>query len=103
MVGFQPNPDNVAGQEPLPNVGYQIEANDAGVIASDPSGLMQSYTLMVAAGSNPGNTESGEYGMGSFFFSTEKLTYEVRNVPLVRPFRKVVVGQGVYRREVFGP
>jgi hypothetical protein len=103
MVAAQPNPANVPGTAPLPNLGYQIEASDAGVTVTDPYDLMQKYSLVVPPDSNPGSPVGGEYGMGSLRFSAEKLTYQTRNVPLVRPFRKVVVAQGVYRREVFGP
>jgi len=99
MVGFQPNPANVVGEPPLSNVEYQIEGNDAGVTLNDPNGLMQKYTPVVAADSSHGNTEGGEYGLGSFYYST---TFQGRPATIVRPFRKVVIGQGVYRREVFG-
>ena len=96
MVGFD-NPNQVKGTVPIPNSEYQIEADDTAV--ADP-GLPADYTPLVAPNSGHGTTEGGEYGMGSFYFST---TYQGRPATIVRPFRKVVVAQGVYRREVFGP
>ncbi len=100
MVGYQPNPGNAQSSQTLTNIEYQIEASDAAVSVSDPSGLMGTYTPVVAADSGHGTTEGGEYGMGSFYYSGPPMA---RPITIVRPFRKVVVSQGVYRREVFGP
>ncbi len=103
IVGFQPNPNNSPGAQAQPNVAYAILADDAVVnVANDPQTqkLASQYSLLVPSGSGIGS-ESGEYGMGSFYSALPLLRGST--LGLVRPYRQVVVGQGVYRREVFGP
>ena len=86
MSGFRQNP---AG--PLePNANNVIEADDAAM--SDGS-IPSTYSLSVTADSgNPGPTE-GRYGLG------KQIAWAKANG--VRPFRKVISVQAVYRREVF--
>ena len=80
MSAFQPvDPD-----EPYP-VAEPILANDAGVTElNSPGGTL-------VGGGSEGGIYSGSYGLGAFYALNKK----------VRPFRRLISGQGVFRREVF--
>jgi hypothetical protein len=104
MIGFQP-----ASTGPFdPNWQNVVQASDASVQEEDPLGLMTSYSLVVPAGAPATTagvvsnmTDTGRFGLGSFYSPLPRL--QQSDNALVRPFRKLVVAQGVYRREVFGP
>jgi len=100
MISFRPNPGNAAAGEPLPNIAYVNQADDAAVSVTDPFGIMSQYTLAPPASSSAG-TDSGEYGLGYFLSPLPIL--EGSSPGSVRPFSVVEIGQGFYRREVFGP
>ncbi len=99
MISFQPPATDAEGG-PAPNGTYVNQADDAAVTATDPYGLMQQYTLAPAVLSNPG-TDSGEYGLG--YFLSPLPTLEGSAPGAVRPYSHTAIGQGIYRREVFGP
>ena len=79
MTAFQP----VDIDDPNP-VAEPILANDAGVTAPNPGG-----TLL--GGSDDAGPYSGQYGLGKFYALNKE----------VRPFRRLISAQGVFRREVF--
>lgn len=80
LTGFQQSP---AGPN-APNIAYRIQANDGGVtqINAPPGGL--------TAGSTVG-PYAGPYGLGRMYAFAET----------VRPFRKLMSAQAIFRREVF--
>jgi hypothetical protein len=80
MSAYQP----VDPTEEFP-VNEAILANDAGVTElSAPGGILM-------GGSNPDGTYGGRYGLGTLHALNKK----------VRPFRRLISGQAVFRREVF--
>lgn len=80
MSAFQP----VDPTEPNP-VAEPILANDAGVTElNTPGGTL-------VGGGTEGGIYSGRYGLGTFYALNKK----------VRPFRRLISGQAVFRREVF--
>jgi hypothetical protein len=86
MSSYPWNPTGATQPNMLnPNLG-----DDPGVVASDPGGVMGNQQP-VAPGYSP--LYEGEYGLGG--------RYAVSKV--VRPFRKTISCQAVYRREVYGP
>ena len=87
LSGFRSNP---AGP---------FEANGNNVIEADDSTVNEgaiptNYSLVVAANSGNPDPSSGKYGLG------KQIAFVKANG--VRPFRKVISVQAVYRREVFG-
>lgn len=88
MSSFQPN---VAGPFE-PTIGSPNVANDAGVTetnaAERPGGLIGQPLI---AGNNYAGTYGGQYGLGA----------QGALGQTVRPFRRVISAQAIYRREVF--
>jgi hypothetical protein len=84
LSGFRATPPTVADPLP-PNVANIIEANDAGVAATNPA---PGGPVGGAAEIGP---YAGAYGLG------RQLAF-IKNV---RPFRKLLSAQAIYRREVF--
>jgi hypothetical protein len=91
MSGFSPG---------NPNLGTPIPADESALTESSP---LTNYSLVVGDNSGfdaDGNkTYGGKYGLGRQFALP---TQEVGSLG-VRPFRKVISVQAVYRRESFGP
>ena len=74
-----------APQGPLaPNVNYRIQANDGGVAQTNaaPGGLI---------GGSEAGPYAGAYGLGKMYSHAEE----------VRPFRRLLSAQAIFRREVF--
>ncbi len=74
-----------APEGPLaPNVAYRIRANDGGVTETNqaPGGIV---------GGNEAGPYAGAYGLGKMYAHAEE----------VRPFRKLLSAQAIFRREVF--
>jgi len=98
MAGYQPPALNNNG-ETLPNVGSPVQADDGGVSAvNSPNG----GGSPVAPDSPPPDFQSGVAFAGPYGG-----TYGLGEMGLyggtVRPFRRVVSSQAIFRREVFGP
>lgn len=68
-----------------PNAGYRVQANDGGVtsLGAPPGGF--------AAGTVEDGPYGGTYGLGKLYVSGDE----------VRPFRKLLSAQALFRREVF--
>jgi len=93
MSGFQP-PQVDGNGETLPNLGTIMAADDGGVTTANsvPNGGTP------VAPDPPSSDEysgpyGGEYGLGQ----------QGSMLSVVRPFRKVISAQAIYRREVFSP
>lgn len=77
-----------------PTIGNPISADDSALTEASP---LSNYTLVV--GDNDGYTDGapgiygGKYGLGRQLANAQQLG--------VRPFRKVISAQAVYRREAF--
>jgi TadE-like protein len=97
MAGYQAQPLDANG-ETTPNLSYPIVADDGGVTAvNSPNG----GGTPVAPDLPPPDAQSGaayagpyggEYGLGEMGLQLQT----------VRPFRKVISAQAIFRREVFG-
>lgn len=72
-----------------PNSTHPILAEDAAVTASDPNGVLGSSSLVTSDSAFGPN--AGKFGLGEQAALGQQ----------VRPFRKVLTGQAIYRREVF--
>ena len=85
LSGFQPSVPTATDPLP-PNVGTPILADDGGVqqINAAPGGLIDD--------ASPVGTYAGPYGLGRQFALAGRT---------VRPFRRVISAQSIYRREVF--
>lgn len=81
LSGYRP----VAGDPTAPNIANRIQASDAGVVAENaaPGGLR--------ADTGEAGPYAGTYGLGKMFALGEE----------VRPFRKLLSAQVIFRREVF--
>ncbi len=90
MTGFQP-PQNDANGEALPNAGFPMSADDAGVTATNdvPNGGSPVAPDEIAG--QYSGTYGGSYGLGE----------QGALGTTVRPFRRVISAQAIYRREIF--
>jgi len=93
MSSFRPNPEGPFE----PSMANPNVANDGGVSVVDQDGFMPSGNLIAPDGTvNP--TYSGQFGLGQQqAFGSQQLT---GGLP-VRPFRRVISSQAIFRREVF--
>ncbi len=85
MSGYRPNPDDIFE----PNVSTPIEADDGGVTVVDNDGYTPPGTLI--SSDNEYGPYAGEFGLG------QQVALGMR----VRPFRKLISAQAIYRRELF--
>ncbi len=85
LSGFQPVPPTATDPLP-PNIGFPILADDGGVQQTNdaPGGLIDDSALV--------GTYAGPFGLGRQFALAGKT---------VRPFRKLISAQAIFRREVF--
>ena len=93
MTGFQTQSDPFA-----PNIGHPSVADDSSLAASNPSDLPGTLSPTLGSGGKYAGTYGGEYSLGEqSALGSQQLT---GGLP-VRPFRRVVTGQAIYRREIF--
>jgi hypothetical protein len=92
MSGFRPNP---AGPFE-PTIGHPIPADDSGISVVNPD---EQPGALVGSDYEFG-PYAGPFGLGQQGAMRSEPLTEFRHV---RPFRRVIASQGVYRREVFGP
>jgi hypothetical protein len=110
MAAYQNQPLDANG-ETVPNVGFPVGADDSGVTAvNSPNG----GGTPVAPDLPPSDEQSGpayagpyggEYGLGELGLPSQAFTQGGvgASTGMVRPFRRVVSAQAIFRREVFGP
>lgn len=100
MSGFRPSPDGPFE----PNGRFVNEADDSGVSESNP--LFGGDTLLSVAGGDDdmrGPFVFGSEGVPATFGGPYGLGTQQAFGRPVRPFRRVLTAQAIYRREVFGP
>jgi hypothetical protein len=103
MAGYQPPPLDANG-ETLPNLGQPMLADDGGVTTTNsPSGggtptAPDSPPVDTQAGAAYSGPYGGTYGLGEM-----GLYGGTTFGGTVRPFRRVISAQAVFRREIFGP
>ncbi len=103
MAGYQPPPVNANG-ETLPNLSTPMLADDGGVTASNtpPGGGEPVAPDPPPAEAGSGAAYAGPYG-GTYGLGEMGLYGGTSMGGTVRPFRRVISAQAVFRREVFGP
>jgi hypothetical protein len=103
MAGYQPPPVNASG-ETLPNLSTPMLADDGGVTATNapPGGGEPVAADPPPADTGSGPAYAGPYG-GKFGLGEMGLYGGTPMGGTVRPFRRVISAQAVFRREVFGP
>jgi hypothetical protein len=84
LSSFRNNPDNVAGEPPKENLDFINNADDEHVDADDQPGLVSRDSTL--------GTYTGTYGLGNQAAFGGKT---------VRPFRRLLSSQAIFRREVF--
>lgn len=87
MSGFLPNPAGPAE----PTLGSRIQAEDGAVTVVDEDGFSPPPSASPFDGGEDAGTYSGPFGLG------RQLAFAQR----VRPFRKFLSAQAIYRREIF--
>jgi hypothetical protein len=98
MAGYQAQPPDSNG-ETVPNLSYPIVADDGGVTAvNSPNGGGTAVSPDLPPPDEQGapayaGPYGGTYGLGEMGLQLQT----------VRPFRKVISAQAIFRREVFGP
>jgi hypothetical protein len=102
LAGYQPPPLDGNG-ETLPNAGNPMLADDGGVSAvnSIPNGGSPIAPDLPPPDSQNGGAYAGPYG-GAYGLGEMGLVAPGQGPQTVRPFRRVISAQAVYRREVFG-
>jgi hypothetical protein len=103
MAGYQPPPVNANG-ETLPNLSTPMLADDAGVTATNtpPGGGEPVAPDPPPSDAGSGAAYAGPYG-GTYGLGEMGLYGGTPMGGTVRPFRRVISAQAVFRREVFGP
>ena len=94
MSSFRPNP---AGPS-APNLGTPNAANDDNVSEENPAERPGNFAGDILGGDGQPDTYGGQYGLGAqHALGSDLLT---GGLP-VRPYRRVISAQAIYRREVF--
>ena len=98
LSGFQQQPAVAIDpkHDPMaPNLPFSIEANDQGMehSAPQPNQLPDGRQPTIADPDSTGTTYSGEWGLGGQYALA-------KGAVAVRPYRNIVIGQALFRREV---
>lgn len=96
LIAYQPSASNPLVASTDPTTPLLADDSAVSITNSLPSGYTLESQSLGTQGSGFGNY-AGEYGLG------QMVAWGSQAPGGVRPFRRVVTGQGVYRREVFGP